>query len=314
MYYVGVDIGGTNIAVGIVDKDLKIIAKNSRKTELPCSQEDFCDDVAATINETLDNLGLKAEDVIQIGIGCPGTANAELGTIEFANNLGYRDFPIVSLISAKFPNMPVKLANDANCAAYGEFKAGALRNVKMGVAVTLGTGVGGGIIIDGKLYTGFNFAGAELGHTVIKFDGRPCNCGRVGCWERYASANALTQTTKEFMENEKNSIMWDMVEGDIEKVSARTAFNAMKEGDALGKKVVDEYINHLCVGLSDVINTFQPEVLCIGGGVSGEGETLLVPVREVCAKSTYIASKQTRICKAELGNDAGIIGAALIDL
>lgn len=314
MYCLGIDIGGTNIAVGIVDDEMKIIAKASNKTPVPCTEEIFCDAVAATANEALVNAGLNLSQIKQIGIGCPGTANKDLGVIEYANNLGFKDFEISKMMGERLPNTPIILENDANAAAYGEYKAGALTGAKNGVAVTLGTGVGGGIIVDGKVYTGFNFSAGELGHTVMVVDGRPCTCGRLGCFEAYASASGLILTTKEYMIKDQYSKMWEIVGGDINKVNGRTSFDAMRAGDKSAKKVVDEFIKYLAIGLSNIINTFQPETLCIGGGICNEGETLLAPIREICNNDTYIASNRTTICKAALGNDAGIIGAALLGL
>ncbi len=313
MYYLGIDIGGTNIAVGVVDESMKIIAKASNKTPTPCKEEVFCDAVAATAHEALENAGITLADVEQVGIGCPGTANKDLGMIEYTNNLGYRDFKLKAMMEERLPGVKVLLENDANAAAYGEFKAGALKGVTHGVAITLGTGIGGGIIIDGKVYSGFNFSGGELGHSVIVVDGEPCTCGRLGCWEAYASATGLKKITAKHMEADKSSKMWELVDGDIANISGRTAYDAMKAGDETGKKAVDEFVKYLTAGISNVINSFQPEILCIGGGVSNEGEVLLAPVREMCAKDTYISSQRTTICKAVLGNDAGIIGAALLE-
>ncbi len=183
------------------------------------------------------------------------------------------------------------------------------------MAITLGTGVGGGIIIDGKIFSGSNFAGAELGHTVIVADGWPCTCGRLGCWEAYASATGLMRRTKQHMdEAPKDSPLWTIAEGDINKVNGRTAFDAMRQGDPVGKKIVDEYVKYLSVGLINMINVFQPNILCVGGGVGNEGENLLVPVREIVDKEQYghNPDAKTKICKAQLGNDAGIIGAAML--
>lgn len=311
MYYLGIDIGGTNIAVGLVDESGKLIAKHSNPTETPCTQEKFCDDVYGTAKELVEAQNVAWEQIIQVGVGCPGTANKELGTIEYANNLGFYDFPIRDMLSERFGEIKIMLDNDANAAAYGEYKAGALKGCKHGVAVTLGTGVGSGVVINGEIYSGFNFSASELGHTVIVADGRYCTCGRHGCWEAYSSATGLITLTKEYMEENKDSMMWELSEK-IGKVSGRTSFDAMRLGDETAKKVVDEYIKYLGVGLSNTINAFQPEILCIGGGICNEGETLLAPLREICLKETYITSKRTTIVKAELGNDAGIIGAALL--
>lgn len=314
MYYLGIDIGGTNIAVGVVNEEMKIIAKGNSKTPVPCPEDVFCDAIRDTVNIALENAGLKLSDIKAIGLGCPGTVNPESGLIEFSNNLGYSNFPLKKMLEERIPGIDIFMDNDANAAAFGEYKAGALKGAKDSLAITLGTGVGGGIIIDGKIYSGFNYAGGELGHTVIEAKGRSCNCGRRGCWETYASASGLIRTTKEYMEKDKSSKMWELVGGDISKVSGRTAFDGMRAGDATAKAVVDEYIEYLGVGISDMVNIFQPEILCIGGGICNEGETLLKPLREYVAGQQYSmnAPRKTTICRAELGNDAGIIGAALL--
>ena len=194
--------------------------------------------------------------------------------------------------------------------------AGALKGADNAMAITLGTGVGGGIIIGGKIYSGSNFAGGELGHTVIVTDGWPCTCGRLGCWEAYASATGLIKRTKLKMVEKapKDSALWSIVEGDINKVNGRTAFDAMRQGDPVGQEIVDEYVKYLSVGLINMINIFQPAILCVGGGVGNEGENLLVPVRKIVEQEQYghNPDAKTKICKAQLGNDAGIIGAAML--
>ncbi len=315
MYYLGVDVGGTNIAVGIVDESNQIIAKASIKTPVPCSEEVFCDTILDACKEALEKANLTFDDVPWIGIGCPGTVNRATGIIEFANNLYFKNFKLRDMVSERAGGKLVVIENDANAAAYGEYQAGALKGAKHALAITLGTGVGGGIIIDGKVYSGSNYAGGELGHTVIVVDGRQCTCGRKGCWETYASATGLINTTKKYMEQApKESPIWQIVDGDINKVNGRTAFDAMRAGDLNGKAAVDEYIKYLSIGLADMINIFQPAVLCIGGGICNEGETLLGPVREHVLADTYgfNPENRTKICKAALGNDAGIIGAALL--
>ena len=316
MYYLGVDVGGTNIAVGIIDESNKIVAKASVKCPVPCTEDFFCDTIVATCKEALDKLELTFDDVPWIGIGCPGTVNRATGIIEFANNLYFENFKLRDMVAERTGGKLVVIENDANAAAYGEYQAGALIGANHALAITLGTGVGGGIIIDGKVYSGSNFAGGELGHTVIVVDGRPCTCGRKGCWETYASATGLIKTTKEHMADApKDSPIWTIVDGDINKVNGRTAFDAMRDGDPTAKSVVEEYISYLSCGLVNIINIFQPDVLCIGGGISNEGENLLGPVRSYVERERYTKhnDKQTVICKCTLGNDAGIIGAAYLD-
>ncbi len=314
MMYLGIDVGGTNIAVGVVNENKEIIAKTSNKSPVPCTMDEFCDTMALTARQAMEKAGITLDDIPWVGIGCPGTVNRGTGIIEFTNNLHFSNWPLVKMMEERMGGKKVIIENDANAAAYGEFKAGALKGAQNAVAITLGTGIGSGIIIDGNIYAGNNYAAGEMGHMVIVYDGRQCNCGRKGCWERYASATGLIITTKEYMEKDKDSVMWELCDGDINKASGRTAFDAMRKGDASGKAVVDEFINYLGCGLVNVINTFQPDILCIGGGICNEGETLLAPVRAYIDKEQYAmnAKLKTKVCRAELGNDAGIIGAALL--
>ncbi len=314
MMYLGIDVGGTNIAVGVVNENKEIVAKTSNKSPVPCTMDEFCDTMALTARQAMEKAGITLDDIPWVGIGCPGTVNRGTGIIEFTNNLHFSNWPLVKMMEERMGGKKVIIENDANAAAYGEYKAGALKGAQNAVAITLGTEIGSGIIIDGNIYAGNNYAAGEMGHMVIVYDGRQCNCGRKGCWERYASATGLIITTKEYMEKDKNSVMWELCDGDINKASGRTAFDAMRKGDATGKAVVDEYINYLSCGLVNVINTFQPDILCIGGGISNERETLLAPVRAYIDKEQYAmnAKLKTKVCRAELGNDAGIIGAALL--
>ena len=311
-YYIGIDLGGTNIKAGVVNENYEIVAKATTKTMLPRPAEEICADMAKVSLEAVKQAGLTLDDIESIGIGTPGTANSETGIIEYSNNLGFLNLPVVEIMQ-KHINKPIYVENDANAAAYGEFVAGAAKGANDAVCITLGTGVGGGIIINGKIYSGFNFAGAEIGHTVVDPNGPECTCGRKGCFEVFSSATGLVRMTKEGMLEEKGSIMWRMNEEDG-KVSARTAFNAMRAGDRAGKAVVDKYIKYLACGITNTINIFQPDILCIGGGVCNEGDPLLLPLKELVAKEVYTknSAKNTEIVIAKLGNDAGIIGAAFL--
>ncbi len=315
MYYLGIDLGGTNIKVGVVDENNQIIATAKRKTVVPCPPDDMCEQLASTATEALRNANLTLDDVPWVGVGTPGTVNTDTGVVEFSNNLYFKHFALRKLLGAKM-NKKIIVENDANAAAYGEYQAGALKGAKNAMAVTLGTGVGSGIIIDGKIYSGSHYGAGEMGHTVIVFQGRHCTCGRDGCWEMYASATGLILSTKEAMEKsaDRSNLIWKLADGDLNNVDGRTAFDAMRAGDPIGKAVVDEYIEYLGCGLANCINAFQPDILCIGGGICNEGETLLKPLREYAAKEAYSISSQgeTKICRALLGNDAGIIGAALL--
>lgn len=310
--YIGIDLGGTNIVAGVVDEDYRIIATAKTKTNLPRDAKSICHDMSQMAVKACENAGITLDDVEWIGVGTPGIANSDTGVVEYSCNLGFENTPVAEYIKEE-TGKPVFIENDANAAAYGEFVAGAAKGTKNAVAVTLGTGVGGGIIIDGKIYSGFNYAGAEIGHTVIEVDGPQCSCGRRGCFEVFSSATGLIRMTKEAMEKDKSSIMWDCLK-DNGEVDGRTAFNAMRKGDKSAKEVTDKYIKYLAVGITNLINTFQPEVLCIGGGVCNEGDALLLPARELVKKEVYTrnSKRNTEIVIAELGNDAGIIGAAFL--
>ena len=314
MYRIGVDLGGTNIAVGVVTEDMKIIGRGKVKTRCPRPAAEIFDDIALAVEMAVKDAGISMDDVVSVGVGTPGSVNKDTGYIEFANNLAFDNVPAKEMLEERI-GKTVYLDNDANCAALGEAIAGVGKGVGNFVAVTLGTGVGSGIIVNGKIVSGVNYAAGEMGHTVIVVNGKQCNCGRKGCWEQYASATALISQTKEAMLEDKESKMWQLVNGNIDNASGRTAFDAMRLGDETAKKVVDNYIYYVTVGVINIINTFQPEYVCIGGGISHEGDTLLAPMREHIKNECYSihAKKQTKVVAAELGNDAGIFGAALLD-
>ena len=319
MYYIGVDLGGTNIAVGIVDKDLKIVKKGSVPTLPNRDGELIIKDMAALAEKLLKELNIPLSEVAYAGIASPGTANCDTGIIEYANNLPFRNFPIAEYFKKYLPVNKVLVENDANAAALAESLVGAAKGTSISVMITLGTGVGGGIVINNKVFSGFNHAGAELGHTVIEYNGKQCSCGRRGCFEAYSSATGLTNMTKEkILECKLKGIPSLMVtESEANgHVSARTAFSAMKQGDEAAKEVVDKYISYLACGLTNMINIFQPEVLSIGGGICNEKDYLIKPLMKILNSEQYTRSndKKTKVLIAELGNDAGIIGAAGLGL
>lgn len=309
-YYVGIDLGGTNIAVGVVDENCHIIARSKLKTNAIRPAELICDDMAEGVRQAVHNANLTLQDIEWVGVGTPGTVNHTTGVIGYANNLDFHNVPIKAMMEERL-GMKVYVENDANAAAYGETVAGAAKGVQNVLAITLGTGVGGGIIIDGKIYSGTGGAGGELGHMGIVKGGRHCTCGRDGCIEAYASATGLINLTKEAMEAHKDSKMWDYANS-LEQVSGRTAFDAMHAGDAYGNEVVNEYVEYLAYGLVNYINIFAPELIVIGGGISKEGEPFLAKVREKISEQIYGSSTVTKLALAQLGNDAGIIGAAFL--
>lgn len=316
MYYIGVDLGGTNIAAGIVNEKGEMLIKKSVPTEAHKGEDAVVEKMAGLCKKLLDEKKLTVDDIEYVGIATPGTADHDRGIVVYSNNIKFLNYPIADKFKSFLPVKSVIIENDANAAAKGEAQCGAAKGHKDSVMITLGTGVGGGIIINNKVYSGFNYAGAELGHTVIEAGGRKCTCGRRGCWEAYSSATGLINMTKEKLEETKDTIMWEMVGGDIEKVSGRTAFDAMRKGDKAGKDVVDKYIFYLAAGITNMINIFQPEVLVIGGGVCNEKNYLTDPINEIVAVEQYSrhSDKKTEVKIAELGNDAGIIGAAMLGL
>ncbi len=312
-YYIGIDLGGTNISAGVVDENYNIIAKATTRTNCPRPAKEIAADMAMVSLAAAEKAMVSLDHIEWIGVGSPGIANSQLGIIEYACNLGFDNVPLAKYIQ-EIIDKPVFIENDANAAAYGEFIAGAAKGARNAVAITLGTGVGGGIIIDGKIYSGFNFAGAEIGHMVIDANGPKCGCGRNGCFEVFSSATGLIRMTKEAMEADKESKLWEMSKNENGRVTARLAFDTMRAGDKTAKEVCDKFIKYLACGITNVINIFQPEVVCIGGGVCNEGDALLVPMKELVAQEVYTRNspRNTKIVIAKLGNDAGIIGAAFL--
>lgn len=311
-YYAGVDLGATNIASGIVDEQYRILGRGKLKTAVPRPAEELVADIAKTVWMAAEDAGIAFEQIEEVGMGLPGTADPIAGTLEYANNLFISDLPIRDMVQKEL-GLPVCIGNDASAAAVGEALAGAAKGYRDVIVVTLGTGIGGGMLLDGKLYEGFNYAAGEIGHMGVVVDGRPCTCGRRGCLETYCSATGLVTSTREAMERHPESVMWQLA-GSLDQVSGRTAFDAMRRQDAAGTRVVEEYIRCLAYGIANVINICTPEVVVMGGGVSREGETLLEPLRRLTAREVYAKNpqRQTAIVCAQLGNDAGIIGAAFL--
>ncbi len=308
--YLGIDLGGTNIAVGLVDPQCKILAQGSRPTNAPRSCGEIARDMAELCQEITESAGFSMKDIQGIGIGTPGSIDSQKGVVVYANNLDWHHAPLAEELNRYFPGMPVAVENDANAAAYGEYMATG-GTADSFVAVTLGTGVGGGIILNKKIFRGFNGAAGELGHVTLIHNGEPCTCGKKGCWESYASVTALIGQTKEAIAKNPDSLM---AKSALEtgKVNGRTAFDAAKAGDSVAQAVVDQYISYIADGVVSMVNIFEPEILVIGGGISAEGEYLMAPIRKHVAEYAYSKGlPQTDLRIASLANDAGIIGAAM---
>jgi glucokinase len=311
--YIGIDLGGTNVKAGVITESGEILVKVHNACPTGEGEEAIINAIEQTAREAVAAAGLTMEEIASIGVGTPGIANSESGVVEYSCNLHFSDTPLGIELSRRF-GKEVLIENDANVAALGEFYAGAGKGCKSLVAITIGTGIGGGVIINGRLLTGFNFAGAELGHTVILQGGELCGCGRRGCFEAYASATGLIRQTKAAMVKNRASKLWDIVGGDLEQVDGRTSFAAQEQGDETAREVLNTYAGYLATGITNMVNIFQPEVVCVGGGVSNAGEALLAPVREILDREDYARASKNR-CRmviAQLGNDAGIIGAAML--
>ena len=256
-YYIGIDLGGTNIKAGVVSEEFEIVAKASCKTDLPRPGEEICADMAKVALQAVKDAGLTLDDIEAVGIGTPGIANSESGVIEYSCNLDFHDFPVAKLMKTHI-DKPCYVENDANAAAYGEFVAGAAKGANDAVCITLGTGVGGGIIINKKIFSGFNFAGAEIGHMVINADGPKCTCGRRGCLEAYASANALIRQTEKAMSLHTDSNLWQLCNGNLQEVNGKIIFEAYNTQDKTAKAVVNKYLGYLSEGVINYVNIFRP--------------------------------------------------------
>lgn len=309
-FNIGIDLGGTFIKYGIVNENGEIIEKGKAATPAECGYAETVAVIASVAGKMSAAHGVP---ICGLGIGAPGVVDGEKGIVRSSGNLGWENKPLAKDLSAKL-GIPVTLANDANAAAFGEYACGAGSDYKSVVLITLGTGVGSGIVLNGKLFEGNEGAGAELGHEVIRFGGEKCACGRRGCFEAYASATALIRQTKRSMEKDKQSMLWQLCGGDIGSVNGKTAFDGAAAGDKTAKRVVNNYLRYLSEGLANIANTFRPEVILIGGGISAQGESLTKPLQKRVDKLMLGHGRYApvKIKAASLGNDAGLVGAAML--
>lgn len=307
MYCVGVDIGGTSVKAGVVDRDGNILKKGKVATDVASGAHKIISDIGDLIKSMIDT---RDRDFVGIGIGCPGAVNSVTGVVDRAYNLNWYKVALAEEL-ARIVNTRIKVSNDANVAALGETVFGACRAYSDTVFLTLGTGVGGGMILNGKLYEGNESKGGELGHTVIVVDGEPCSCGRRGCVEAYCSATALIRETKKAMLADKTSAMWKF-SPTLEEVDGRTAFECSKSGDAAAVSVVEYFVKYLGESMLNFANIFRPQAIIIGGGVCAQGDYLVYKLKDYCKDRNYGFADTPRfdILTARLGNDAGIIGAA----
>ena len=312
MVYVGIDLGGTSIKAGLVDEQGKILCKATCPTLVERGARPVVDDMAKLSLEVIEKGGYTLNDVKAIGIGLPGIQDPRTGIVPFCTNLYWHEVPVIEWMQETIQK-PIYIGNDATVAGLAESVAGVSAGIENSVFLTLGTGVGGGIVLGGKVYSGTNGVGSELGHMITVIDGEKCTCGNRGCWERYASATALIRMGREAAEKHPESLIAASVNGKLDDITAKTVIDAAKAGDAVANEVFERYVYYLCAGLVNIINFIDPEVIVLGGGVSHAGQFLLDAVnRRLPSMVFYKTMPYARVALATLGNDAGIIGAAML--
>lgn len=310
-YYIGADVGGTNLAAGVVDENYRIISKEVLPAGNDRAASEVIDDIANVIQMAINEAGLTTDDFETCGIGMPSYVNPRTRLLVHANCFGWKNFPIYEYLEKKLP-FKIEIGNDANCAAFGEYLNGAAKNTRNIVMLTLGTGLGGAVIIDGQIYSGADSMGTELGHVKLVYGGKTCTCGQKGCAEAYCSATALIGQAKTAMDADPFSLLWKLCSK--ESLNGEMIFKALKERDATAQRVFDQYIDYLSCAISSYITIFRPEKIILGGGISNAGELLLSPLRKKLIDNTFGAKEIgiPDVVLASLGNDAGIIGAAFI--
>lgn len=308
MNYLGIDLGGTNIKGGVINDTGEILREASRPTRAENGPEAIADGIAALIKDLE-----QGETFAGVGLGCPGTVDDESGEVVCAFNLNLIHYDLRSAIQSR-TGYQIRLGNDANVAALAEAVVGAGKGAHSTVVITLGTGVGCGVVLEGRMLTGYTGAASELGHMVIAEDGEKCTCGRRGCFEAYSSATALIRMTHDAMARYPDSVMY-AVARENGAVDGRTAFTAKERGDIAAAEVLREYVKFLAAGVTNVVNIFFPEIVAFSGGVANQGEALLAPLREEVRRQEFggaYVKKHAKLVQCTLGYQAGIIGAALM--
>ena len=314
MVYVGIDLGGTSIKAGLVDEQGKILCKATCPTLVERGARPMVDDMAKLSLEVIEKGGYTLQDVKAIGVGLPGIQDPRTGVVPFCTNLYWHEVPVIEWMQETI-NKPIYIGNDATVAGLAESVAGVSAGTDSSVFMTLGTGVGGGIVIHGKVWSGFHGVGSEIGHMILELEGEPCTCGNHGCLERYCSATAIIRMARELMPNHPDSMIMTLCDGDTDKINAKIVFDAAREGDEIGLRVFRRYVRYLSQAISNIITFLDPEVVVLGGGVSKAGSFLLDAVREeVPHYMLYKTMPLSRIELAQLGPDAGIIGAAMLGI
>lgn len=313
-YYLGLDVGGTNLAAGVIDENCRMLSRVSIPAGAKRDIDAITADMAKVSQMAVEKAGMKWSDFSSWGIGMPSYVNPKTQLLVHANCFRWKQVPIYSYLEQRIP-LPVFIENDANCAALGETLAGSAKGYANVLMLTLGTGLGGGIILNGKIYAGADQMGAELGHTKLVYKGRQCTCGQFGCAESYCSASALIHQAKEALMGNADSVMLDLCDHDLSKIEGRTVFAALEKGDVTAQKVLDQYVEYLSCALSTFIAVFRPEIIILGGGVANAGKALCEPLKERLKVNTFAGDEigVPDIMTAACGNDAGIIGAAMLE-
>ncbi len=311
MYHLGMDLGGTNIAAAVVTDNGMLLGRVSAPTPRGASLAELAEAVARTGRAAARAAGVPISRIADAGLGTPGAVDPLRGTVVYCSTFDLHGAPLAAAVGARL-DLPVALENDANAAACGEAACGAGRGAESMIAVTFGTGIGGGIVLGGRLLTGCNHAGGELGHIVIRQGGKPCACGRRGCYERYASATALIEMTYEQAARHPGTALAALAGAG--EITGRTAFDLARAGDPLAIAVRDAYLENVACGLVNLVQIFQPARIVLGGGIAGEGVGLVEPLQQILDREDYARyhTRRTHLTVAALGNDAGIVGAALI--
>ena len=310
--YLGIDVGGTNLVAGLVEPDGTLGHKASCPVNRSWTGEELVEQIAQLSIRAAQERDCPLESLEGAGVGLPGLVNHAAGVVVTTPNMPFRNTPFRTLFQQRL-NIPVYLGNDADCAAAGEYWAGAAKGCDPVLLITLGTGIGGGLVRGGKLYTGFGGVGLEVGHMVTHPEGERCGCGNQGCWERYGSATALIQQTREAMKQNPDSALWQICGGDLGRVEGRTPFQAARQGDQTALQVLERYRRELSYGLISLCNVLFPEVICLGGGVSGADRDLLLdPLEELVHRGCFDKGHLPKLVRASLGNDAGVVGAAML--
>lgn len=310
MYNIGIDVGGTSIKAGLVE-DGNITVKSSRDVRKACGFKDVLEDIEYVINEILTEKKIKKEDIGTIGIGIPGVVD-KTGCVSCVN-LGLKGDPLELKLKENFPNAKIVVENDANVAAVAEYEYGSMKGYDIGVMLTLGTGVGGGIIINGKPFSGAHGIGSEIGHIILDSNFYTCNCGNNGCFETFCSATAIIKYAQKLIKEGRETLVLNMAENDIEKINAKMVFDAYKENDEVAVEVVKRFKEYLLKGIISIIHFIDPEIISIGGGVSNASDIILEGLEEeINKRAIYNGNGLAKVVIAEFKNDAGILGASAL--